>query len=72
MGRPPGSVLRRAVGKAKITSGRASSLCAGGSFRRAQLSTGASGARCSPAAAMAIAAGLGCSREERRLGLNRQ
>jgi hypothetical protein len=45
---------------------------AGGSFRCAQLATGASGARCSLAAAMATAAGLGCSREERRLGLNRQ
>jgi hypothetical protein len=41
---------------------------AGGSFRRAQLATGASRARCSPAVAMATAAGLGCSRKERRLG----
>jgi hypothetical protein len=72
MGRPPGSVLRRAGGKARTTSGCASSLGAGGSFRCAQLATGASGVRCSPAAAMATAAGLGCSREERRLGLNKQ
>jgi hypothetical protein len=35
MGRPPGSVLRRAGGKAMTTCGRASSLGAGGSFRRA-------------------------------------
>jgi hypothetical protein len=72
MGRPPGSILRRAGGKARTTSGPASSLGAGGSFRRAQLTTGVSGARCSPAAAMTTAAGLGCWREERRLGLNRQ
>jgi hypothetical protein len=58
MGRPPGSVLRRAGGEARTTRERASSLGAGGSFRRAQLATGASGARCSPSAAMATAAGL--------------
>jgi hypothetical protein len=35
MGRPPGTVIRRAGGTARTTRGRASSLGAGGSFRRA-------------------------------------
>jgi hypothetical protein len=64
--------FRRAGGLARTTRGSASLLGAGGSFRRAQLATGVSGARCSPAAAMATAAGLGCSREERQLGFYRQ
>jgi hypothetical protein len=72
MGRPPGSVLRRAGRMARTTRGCASSLGAERNFSRAQLAISASGARCSPAAAMATAAGLGCSREERRLGLYRQ
>jgi hypothetical protein len=46
MGRPPGTVIRRAGGTARTTRGCASSLGAGGSFRRARTTTGMSGARC--------------------------
>jgi hypothetical protein len=66
--RPLEPVLRRAGGTAKATRWRAGSLGVGKSFRCAQMATGTSGARCSSAAAMVAAAGLGVSREQGRRG----
>jgi hypothetical protein len=62
--RPLEPVLRQAGGMAKATRQRAGSLGVGRSSRNAQMATGTSGARCSSAAAMVAAAGLGVSREQ--------
>jgi hypothetical protein len=49
---------------AKATRRHAGSMGVGRSSKRAQMATGMSGARCSSAAAMVAAAGLGVSREQ--------